>query len=350
MRITESQLRRIVRKMIKEAPLADLDPPTSFQKEPITGRISKRSVPDPETNFWKDKDFELKSQENPKAEKMKSMVSSPSFRTKLEKLTSSMPIDFYVAPYVAENFLPETAYDLDLQDQDSVWGYNPQNRAKVGTPGEMLAAIQSSTVISDEDKKLFEATINKYIAASGGGKKSCLIIPILRGSRGFEFFTPWMIFHTLFDRGDVFYTHGKGSTPNITGSTRLRGAIRQALYDMQYRLKLTVSEIESIFTMGSARSGWFTKYAQPVDGPGGNTVIEDLANEAAVQALTSEGFNYNKDAWAEIEKKKANSPKTLAKVKSALDRAVAESEKTKAAFIKSIAGKVIIVQGTRDAY
>lgn len=101
--------------------------------------------------------------------------------------------------------------------------------------------------------------------------------------------------------------------------------------------------------MGSARSGWFTRHAQPLAGAGGNTVLPDLANEAAVQALTAGGFKYNKDVWAEIERKKASAPKSLAKIKSTLDRAEAESEKTKAGFMKSVAGKVVIVQGTRDA-
>lgn len=343
MRVTESQLRKLVKRLIKEAPLADIDPPTGFQKEPITGRTYQKYVGyDPEKNGVIMQDTPYTNVKNPKADMMKSIVSSSRFRTKLEKMTANMPINFYVAPYVAENFLEGTLYDLELTGNAGSQG----NRAKFGSPSEVIEALNKSTHVSDEDKKLFIATIDKYVAASGGGKSSCLIIPVLRGAGSFEFFTPWMLFHILFDSGDEEITKD-GFKKHIFGSDKLRYAIRAAIHIMQSKLRLSFEEIEKIFTMGSARSGWTSRFSPGAQGLGGNTVLLDLANEAATQALTTKGFNYNREAFAEIEKKKSKSPKAVAEVKKRLDLAESLSERVKSAFMKSVAGKVIIVQGTR---
>lgn len=319
MKITESQLRRIVRRLVSEAPLADLADPKYIESPASRFFYGKQTYSD--TNL----------------EKARKIFSSKSFRTKLEKLLMNWPIDVWVSPQIPTEFssvFPERMEIYEPEEiisgkfeKESSEDFDPDYDSDVGDiPRGGFRELKSAT--------------EEWLQKSGGGSNSTLIIAYRSSgpSLGQEI-TPWMILHAMFD-SDYEQNFVEDSEYIIGLIDSVKLAIRK-LQEVLGISQVSAEMIEQVFTMGSARARYFSKIPIRFD-------LRDMPNEAIVQSLTTRGFRYNPDALDVIRERLEDSddPSLLANVDDAqmlLDKAVSLSERAKSEFFSLITGKVLIV-------
>ena len=329
MRITESQLRRIVRKLMKEAPLMDLYPPRVSGSRAI-GQVPDEDV-DAEPNFLD-------------SGKMKAdrIFATKSFAEKLKKLVANWPVDVWVAPVASDtNFLLE-------EDNDRFIMLDPEeilNNSDLGDP-ELRGVVAG------------------WMEKSGG--HGALFVPYAKGSLPNNEITPWMILHGMFN---VRPFPGYSGYAALQEAEEVIHVVKKAVENLFFASawgftdeKEALEAIERVFTMGSARNKYFSKFNEFQQ-------LNDIDNEAAVQSITKGGFRYDKEALqafrdrctaeepvdpvakqarkSAISHFSATDPNSLIdEAQDLLDKAVALSPKARSDFMRGIVGKVIIVNVT----
>lgn len=318
MKITKSRLRAIIKSILLEAPLADLD-------EPYDAR---------------------KPGEKPEVDQSLRVFKSKSFKDRMTKLLSKFPQDIWVSPVVEKDFAGKIIDD----------------RFFIGTPDELL------DLGYDKDSYVWKI-VEAWLERSGGN--GSLFIPFSAGVNSGSELTPWMMLHSLFD-ARISYT--EEPFPGLETAVRIRDEVSEAVTLLDeisksfgdvfrnHDASLPPREgneslynenelIEDIFTFGSARSGYFGKARRFY---GGLIEYSDVANEAAVQSILSSGFKYNREGFENFKNSCLNKASgtielfktTVKKLKDAeirLQKAEILSKRSHQEFIQGINGKVIIV-------
>lgn len=306
MRITESQLRRIVRRIIREAPLADFYPTVDAP----TGAVSPYSQPSDPGNI----------------ERLKRTFEHPNFSGRLRKLLQSFPVDVSVMPIALDEAGLFRGERLVIYDKSTF----AQDIKKIG--GDPL--------------KKGEATALMLQWAATAPAQSCLICPIsYSAGNKIQGITPWMIFHSFFD------SDGGGGTdwrifracPSIQRFQEKINDVSRVLWETDVfhpEANSTSQKVESmkliekIFTFGSARQGYLSRHQ------GGEWA--DIENEASVQAcLTTKGFTYSSDAVSELP----IDEELRDEIEGHLAEAAALSPACKSEFADFLRGKIIVVSG-----
>lgn len=309
MRITESKLRRIIRSLISEAPLADLYPPR-------TG--GSRAIGAPPAY---DSGVELNRVDTGKV-KADRIFGTKSFKEKLKKLTASWPVDVWVAPVAVES----EEFLLD----------DPRDRLNMFDPEEILQGAEQ------RDPEL-QGVVRDWMSASGG--RGALIVPYAKGSAPGVELTPWMILHSMFN---TMPRPGSSGFSALEGGEEIVEIVNKAVKHLfsasrwcSIKEKEALEAIEGVFTMGSARNRYFSKFNEFLQ-------LNDIDNEAAVQSITTGGFRYDKKALQDF-RDICNSEEAVPYIDLAqdlLDQAVTLSPKARSDFMRGINGKVVIVNVT----
>ena len=314
MRISESQLRRIVRRLINEAPLVDLYPPMYAGRDTgvygTSGELDPESFADPRDTAHAKRTYE-----------------SPNFKAKLQKLLMNFPVDVYVLPvtpdvspdfvYLAQRF---TAIDKDSLKTSPAWtGYKQKIYDMEGKEFER----EVKSITSQQDFRNF---VENW--AESAPSDACLICSFAkRGSDKQQQLTPWNVFHAMFDSviGSTAYEILE-SCPSIKKIKKLFDGILH-LYE---ELEIPVEDFEKIFTMGSVRQGYFSKVT--------SDNIADMSNEVATQAaITTKGFTYNSGAVIALPVEE----KVKKKILSNLYQMKEISPQCKSEFVNFLKGKII---------
>jgi hypothetical protein len=308
MRITARELRRTIRAVLAEAPLADIYPPRQ-----ASGRPVGHSYVDDEDNEGYGTDFE----------KSKKVFASKSFREKFKKLTAGWPMDVWVAPAVMNDYFEDSIYRVLVIEPDSV----------------------ETSVKLDRDPDVV-GVVKDWVAATGA--HGTLIIPYAGLVTAGVEVTPWIVVHAMFDneglsmgRSGVDLRQAYKISELVDEAVELINTAALTGSDSSSRKSRleAIADVEKVFTMGSARKSYFSK---------GLADRSDIRNEAAVQAVaTTKGFRYDAEALERI--KSSCDPSKVPSVDRArklLDRAVAMSPGAREEFMREILGKVIIINVT----
>lgn len=340
MRITESQLRSIVRQLVSEAPLAGFDPPAQQGQSSPHGRFGSGK-------YSKD------------TERVRKIFSSEHFHTNLRKLLQNFPLDIWVSPVVG-------SYSTEARMFDRA--------------GDRLFLVEPQEAIEKGSDQLANAA-RAWMERTGG--QGALIVPVSSKAAAGEELTPWMIFHAIVDgRGDIWTsaesledTFAPDFLKMMTPLTRTSDLVMDVieaiavcfgqeprnqgelnyLYPVDVKMSLA-KRIEKVFTFGSARSSYAVKAAKRAEKlyyvsdkdykRTEELAVElgELANEAVVQAMmTTAGFRYDAAALASI--RADADPKLWAsqKIEEKLDELVAMSPVLKQSLADSLRGKVAVI-------
>ena len=322
MRITESQLRRIIRKLVKEAPLADFYPVVDAP----TGAVSPYDPRPADAGSLGRGDLHDEVGGPGSLEKLKRVYSHPNFSARLKKLLQSFPIEVYVLPIALDEAGLHLGERLTFYDKKTIFEIPPENSFE--RPADQ--------VIKKGDAVSF---MRKWALESPAG--SCLICPISYSAGNVrQGVTPWMIFHSFFDSNGEAGTDYRilKACPSVEALQNNVNEIPTILEEEGFYVQNTVDKrepmklISKIFTFGSARANYLSRFLV------GEWV--DLENEASVQAcLTTKGFTYNPDAVEALP----ISEESKEQIYSLLDEAVSLSPACKSEFANFLKDKIVIV-------
>lgn len=298
MRVSESQLRRIVRKLVREAPLADIYPTQSTKFHTSLAAASG------------DYSYTQSAYEPAEIEQAKRIFGTKKYAEKLKKLVAGWDVNVYWAPQVPENVVYGPRGDADL--------YDPQEfLSKVGPAApEASKTVRSWMSIGDPNSALF--------IVEGGPEGSLTYAN-----------TPWMALHALFN-----VTTGPRSPLPVFDDPSF-GFENDILEIIEELLSAgnKFSDIEKIFTMGAARRNYFSGQGNLGDVEGD---IAELADEIKVQCVLPKGFSYNKAAL-DAALAKSGDEELAERAYELFDGLVSESPAIMKRFLDKIRGKIVVV-------
>jgi hypothetical protein len=285
------KVKLIKKQRIMEAPLMDIAP---IKKEPY-------NIIDPNGMYKK----RTEEEDQQKFDKIQKITSKDRFKDKLTKLLNNFSIDIYVKPLYTDlnqdrGRRPEIEQCLCFNNIQQEYSH----LRRYGS--EMIQICQDWLSQNNQDKTL--------------------IIPVFENeSKLFAEITPWMIFHAMFDRNDIFK-----ESPAADEIIFIMEEFLSLMDEKIYERKIKIKQIEDIFTFGSARKGYFSSCNDI-------SILFDMKNEVLTQCLTTNGFQYNETKHTKSIKLN-NKP-----LINSLERIKQVSQTFKQEFINEIKGKIVVV-------
>lgn len=261
MRVTESELRHMVRRVLREAPLADLYPPLS------PAQPTRRAMQ------W----VEMMGDENaPRpqrpedVERLQKLASSGGYRNKMTRIMSGFPMEVSVLPVTQEL------------------------RTGISGPGERLYVIDRSQIAQKMSELIFEfgepvvEAVESWDAAAPDG--ACLFVSYQGyAPAGTTMYSPYMMLHAIFDNESVYDMLG------VTDLEEIFYLATDALGEMGVSPASDVKKIEKFElcfpSMKPAETKHYSRFPRNVD---------DWPNDVATHCLLKKGFDYDPSALREF--------------------------------------------------
>ena len=254
-------------------------------------------------------------EEQPDQDRKEKLFASKKFHEKAKKLVQNLPVNIWVAPDIGKKFFSsrrvmildlEYIKKIQIPEEDSY-----KKLSSLDNKGKTKYYKHWNNInrlFPNEEYKKYILDIVQTIP-----KEDCLLVVETEGEdQNFNFVSPWMILHAMFDNGIYFRNAPSQQIPEINKLTQhfkninviLKRSVNPNIIKDPNKIISLSQNFESIFTFGSARKKFYSNIVKKGFESGEKiekfetemVISDDYLNESLAQCLTTNGFQYNKEA------------------------------------------------------